>query len=149
MSSKKNTATRIRELLSRLSWRIRHLYYTKYYGMTIHEKAWISSSARLDKTNPQGIKIGKNTCITFGASILTHDMCTRKRLDTVIGENVFIGANSIVLPGVTIADNVIIGAGSVVTKDIPSNVIAAGNPARIIQENVKNWLGIWGILKDE
>lgn len=49
-----------------------------------------------------------------------------------IGNRVFIGASAIVLPGVTIGDNVIIGAGSVVTKDIPSNSVAAGNPARVI-----------------
>ncbi|MDO5851801.1 MAG: sugar O-acetyltransferase [Methanobacteriaceae archaeon] len=52
-----------------------------------------------------------------------------------IGDRCWIGANSIILPGVTIGDNVVIGAGSVVTKDIPSNVIAAGIPAKIIKEN--------------
>lgn len=52
-----------------------------------------------------------------------------------IGDRCWIGANSIILPGVTIGDNVVIGAGSIVTKDIPSNMIAAGNPARIIREN--------------
>ena len=50
-----------------------------------------------------------------------------------IGENVFIGASSIVLKGVTIGANSVIGAGSVVTKDIPANVIAAGNPCRVIR----------------
>lgn len=52
-----------------------------------------------------------------------------------IGDRCWIGANTIILPGVTIGDNVVIGAGSVVTKDIPSNVIAAGSPAKIIREN--------------
>ena len=47
-----------------------------------------------------------------------------------VGSNVFIGVNSIILPGVTIGDNVVIGAGSVVTRDIPSGVVAAGCPAR-------------------
>lgn len=51
-----------------------------------------------------------------------------------IGNNVWIGGGSIVLPNVTIGDNVVIGAGSVVTKDIPANVIAAGNPCRVIRE---------------
>jgi maltose O-acetyltransferase len=50
-----------------------------------------------------------------------------------IGHNVWIGGNAIVLPGVTIGDNSVIGAGSVVTKDIPANVVAAGNPCRIIR----------------
>lgn len=51
-----------------------------------------------------------------------------------IGNNVWIGGNVIVLPGVTIGDNVTIGAGSVVTKDIPANVVAVGNPCRVIKE---------------
>lgn len=51
-----------------------------------------------------------------------------------IGNNVWIGANAIILKGVTIGDNTIIGAGSVVTRDIPSNTLAAGNPARIIRK---------------
>ena len=51
-----------------------------------------------------------------------------------IGRNCWIGANAAILPGVTIGDNVVIGAGSVVTKDIPSNVVAVGNPCRVLRE---------------
>lgn len=51
-----------------------------------------------------------------------------------IGNNVWIGTGSIILPGVTIGDNTVIGAGSVVTKDIPANVVAVGNPCRILRE---------------
>lgn len=51
-----------------------------------------------------------------------------------IGNNVWIGGNVVVLPGVTIGDNVVIGAGSVVTKNIPSNVVAVGNPCKVIKE---------------
>ena len=51
-----------------------------------------------------------------------------------IGNSVWIGGSVTILPGVTIGDNVTIGAGSVVTKDIPSNVVAAGNPCRVIKE---------------
>lgn len=51
-----------------------------------------------------------------------------------VGNNVWIGGNVVVLPGVTIGDNVTIGAGSIVTKDIPSNVVAYGNPCRVIKE---------------
>ena len=54
-----------------------------------------------------------------------------------VGNNVWFGGNSVVLPGVTIGDNVTIGAGSVVTKDIPSNVIAVGNPCKVIK-NINN-----------
>ena len=55
-------------------------------------------------------------------------------LPVVIGDNVWIGGNATIMPGVTIGSNVTIGAGSVVTKDIPDNVIAAGNPCRVIRE---------------
>ena len=55
-------------------------------------------------------------------------------LPITIGNHVWMGANVCVLPGVTIGDNTIIGAGSVVTKDIPSNVIAAGNPCSVLRE---------------
>jgi maltose O-acetyltransferase len=51
-----------------------------------------------------------------------------------VGNNVWIGGNVIVLPGVTIGDNVVIGAGSIVTKDIPSNSVAVGNPCKVIKE---------------
>lgn len=51
-----------------------------------------------------------------------------------IGQNCWIGAGVIILPGVTVGDNTVIGAGSVVTKDLPSNVVAVGNPARILRE---------------
>ncbi len=51
-----------------------------------------------------------------------------------IGRNCWLGAGVVVLPGITIGDNVIIGAGSIVTKDIPSNVVAVGNPCRVLRE---------------
>ena len=51
-----------------------------------------------------------------------------------VGNNVWIGGNVAVMPGVTIGDNTVIGGGSVVTKDIPSGVVAAGNPCRVIRE---------------
>ncbi|MBW7954460.1 hypothetical protein H3C61_01475 [Candidatus Gracilibacteria bacterium] len=59
-----------------------------------------------------------------------------KSLPIIIGNNVWVGARTIVLKGVTIGDNSVIGAGSVVTKDIPSGVVAVGNPAKVIKEIV-------------
>jgi acetyltransferase-like isoleucine patch superfamily enzyme len=143
---KKTAATKLRESLARIVRLFRHFFYTKYFGMVIHPTARIALSARLDKTNPKGIVIGEYSYITFGAAILTHDMCTQKRCQTKIGNNVFVGANSIIMPGVTVANNVIIGAGSIVTKDIPSNVIVAGNPAAVIRRDISNWYGKFGIL---
>ena len=54
-------------------------------------------------------------------------------MPVTIGDNVWIGGSSVICPGVTIGDNSVIGAGSVVTKDIPSDVVAAGNPCRVIR----------------
>ena len=55
-------------------------------------------------------------------------------IPVTIGNNVWIGGNTVVVPGVNIGDNTVIGAGSVVTKDVPSGVIAAGNPCRVIRK---------------
>lgn len=105
--------------------------------MNIHPTVVISLSAKLDLTNPRGIFIGEHTYVAFGAAILSHDMIRALKTNTRIGGYCFIGARSIILPGVTIGDHSIVAAGSVVTKDIPSGCIAAGNPARIIRKNIK------------
>lgn len=62
--------------------------------------------------------------------------CKTRTAPVIIGNNVWIGGGVIILPGVTIGDNVVIGAGSVVTKDIPDNVIAYGNPCKVVRSNV-------------
>lgn len=61
--------------------------------------------------------------------------CKTQTAPVTIGNNVWIGGGAIIMPGVTIGDNVVIGAGSVVTRDIPSNKIACGNPCRVIRDN--------------
>jgi acetyltransferase-like isoleucine patch superfamily enzyme len=115
----------------------KYFIYTKIYKMDIDKSARISAGVKLDKTNPGGIHIGRNTYITSGAVILSHDFCRAiYDADTYIGNDCFIGINTVVMPGIRIGNNVIVGSGSIVTKDIPSNCIAAGNPARIIRENV-------------
>ncbi|MFQ4261534.1 UNVERIFIED_CONTAM: maltose acetyltransferase [Clostridioides difficile] len=65
----------------------------------------------------------------------SFEFCKTQTAPVTIGDNVWIGGGAIIMPGVTIGDNVVIGAGSIVTKDIPSNMIAYGNPCRIIREN--------------
>lgn len=93
------------------------------------------------------IEIGKNSGIGPGVHIYTvfHPIKAKERLGenstfwksqtapVIIGNNVWIGGGSIILPGVTIGDNTTIGAGSVVTKDVPANVLALGNPCRVIR----------------
>lgn len=95
--------------------------------------------------------MGNNVKIVNGVRFITHDGGVHvlrnlkkeyRNIDLfgriVIKDNVFIGLNSIILPGVTIGTNVIIGAGSVVTRSIPDNTIVAGNPARIVG-NIKQF----------
>lgn len=84
------------------------------------------------------VSMGNNVTLASGSRLLTHDGSTKKilgyskvgRID--IGDDVFIGAACIVLPNVRIGNKVVIGAGSVVTKDIPDNSVAVGNPAKVI-----------------
>jgi len=56
------------------------------------------------------------------------------RGDIVVGNDVWLGRECVVMPGVTIGDNVVVGAGSVVTRDLPANVVAVGNPCRVLRE---------------
>lgn len=96
-------------------------------------------SVQLDACFPWLISIGKNCTITH-STVLAHDASCKNFLGyskvarVEIGNDCFIGYNSTILLGVKIGDNVIIGAGSVVTKDIPSNSVAAGVPAKKICE---------------
>lgn len=115
---------------------MRVLIYNKVYGMDISRTVRISLKARLDKTYPKGIHVGENSYIAAGAIVLSHDFTRNIHTDTYIGANSFIGMNAIILPGIKIGDSVIIGSGSVVTKNIPNNCIAAGNPAKVLKENI-------------
>jgi acetyltransferase-like isoleucine patch superfamily enzyme len=104
--------------------------------MDIHPFTLISLKATLDRTYPRGIHIDKGTAVNFGAVILTHDMARSLHLHTRIGKYSVIGARSIIMPGITIGDHSIVAAGAVVTKDVPDNVIVAGNPAKVIRTDI-------------
>ena len=65
----------------------------------------------------------------------SFEFCKTQTAPVIIGNNVWIGGGAIIMPGVIIGNNVVIGAGSVVTKDVPDNVIAYGNPCRVVREN--------------
>lgn len=88
------------------------------------------------------VRIGKNVQIAPNVSIYTagHPVHPDSRnsgyeygIEVTIGDNVWIGGSTVINPGVTVGNNVVIGSGSVVTKDLPDNVIAAGNPCRVIR----------------
>jgi acetyltransferase-like isoleucine patch superfamily enzyme len=114
--------------------------YLRLTGIPIGKHCMISWGAKLDVSDGR-IIIGDRCTITHGCIILSHDRA-KKRIDpqdegkgTVrLGNDVFVGVNSVILRDVTIGDYSIVGAGSVVTKDVPPGVVVAGNPARIIKE---------------
>ena len=66
----------------------------------------------------------------------SFEFCKTQTAPVIIGNNVWIGGGAIIMPGVTIGNNVVIGAGSIVTKDIPNDVVAYGNPCRVMRKNL-------------
>jgi acetyltransferase-like isoleucine patch superfamily enzyme len=130
-------ATRIRDVLRHVLQKLRREYFIHIWHMQIGEGSVVSFSAKLDKTNPGGIHIGKYSAVSFGAAILAHDHVNRRHMAVYIGDCCFIGANAIILAGVRIGDNCIVGAGSVVARDVPAGSLVAGNPARVLETNVR------------
>lgn len=135
-------APRIRTYLYRKLIALVRLYYNHFWGTHIGEGTRISLTAKIDKTYPNGVRIGRFSAVTFRSSVMTHDFVNGVHLDTTIGDYCFIGAHSVIMPGVTIGDHCIIGAGSVVLRDVPANSLAFGNPARVIERNIMT--GVYG-----
>lgn len=121
---------------------------TSFYlkrGMKVGCNFHRQSATKFDPSHCFLIKIGDDVTIANYVQILAHDDTPRvytgygKVGKVVIGNHVFIGAKSLILPNVVIGDNVIIGAGSVVTKNIPSNSVAVGIPAKVM-ETTENYI---------
>jgi acetyltransferase-like isoleucine patch superfamily enzyme len=126
-----------RQVIKIAKWLYKKCFYEEKQIKYKHGTHFYSNT-HIDSLCPQFVEIGNNFISAPGSLITAHDASTflfskKYRVEKVkIGDNVFLGANSVVLPGITIGNNVIIGAGSVVTKDIPSDSVYAGNPAKFI-----------------
>lgn len=116
---------------------IKRLYYNKIWGMDLDPTCTFSLSVHFDKTYPRGMHVGEKTYIAFDVALLAHDFTRGLYLHTRIGRHCFIGARSIILPGITIGDESIVAAGSVVTKDVPPRSLVAGNPAKVIKSDIE------------
>lgn len=133
------TLKAFRYCLSQLIRSIR-IALLKAQGIQIGKNTMISMGAKID-THRGKISIGSNCLITSGVKIVSHDGASRMINlndygdgEVIIGNNVFIGVNSVILRDVKIGDNAVVGAGSIVAKDVPPCVVVAGNPAKIVKE---------------
>lgn len=113
------------------------------YGVNIHLGENFYSNYNLVILDCAEVHIGNNVMFGPNVSVYTagHPIGHKSRLTgkeyalpVSIGDNVWVGGNAVILPGVTIGENSVIGAGSIVVKSIPSGVIAAGNPCKVIRE---------------
>jgi acetyltransferase-like isoleucine patch superfamily enzyme len=120
---------------------VRFIYLSKLriLGVSIGKNTMISMGAKID-THRGKVTIGDNCLITSGVFILSHDGASRMididdigNGEVVIGNNVFIGVNTVILKNVKIGDNTVIGAGSVINKDVPPCSLVVGNPGRVIK----------------
>jgi UDP-3-O-[3-hydroxymyristoyl] glucosamine N-acyltransferase len=136
---------RIRKLLMMLGYKLKYLGYSdedyaRAIGVKIGKNCIIST--RLWGREPYLIEIGNHVRVTSGVSFIIHDggvWVFREEIPSIdvfgkikVEDNTYIGNNVVILPGVKIGKNCVIGASSVVTKSIPDNTVAAGNPARFI-----------------
>lgn len=114
---------------------IKNWIYRRILGMRVGEHTAFGLMVMVDVFFPEKITVGRNSVIGYNTTILAHEyMITEYRLgEVVIGDEVLIGANSTILPGVTIGDGAVVAAGSVVHKDVAPGTFVGGNPLRELQ----------------
>lgn len=135
----------IRKILEYLRGEPQHLDKLLKRGLKVGKDFKRMGGVIIDPSHCYHITIGDNVTLAPRVHILAHDTSTyvffgkTRAANVSIGNDVFVGASTIILPGVHIGNRVIIGAGSVVTKDIPDNSLAVGNPAKVVC-SVDNYL---------
>lgn len=117
-----------------------HERYARFIGVNLGTNNDIQEN-ELWSSEPWLITVGNNCQFVLGSRIFTHGGGRVLRTieadydsfgKVIIGNSVYLGANSLIMPGVTIGDGVLVAAGSVVTKSVPANVVVGGNPAKIL-----------------
>ena len=117
--------------------------HANFGGKHVHFGKNVYANYNLTMVDDTHIYVGDNTMIGPNVTIATaghpidpalRDVQAQFNMEVHIGRNVWLGGGCVLLPGVSVGDNTVIGAGSIVTKDIPANVVAYGNPCRVIRE---------------
>lgn len=118
-------------------------FYANWGGKHVHFGNCVYANFHLTLVDDTHIYVGDNTMFGPNVTVATagHPILPELRakayqfnMPVHIGKNCWIGAGAVIVPGVRIGDNTVIGAGSIVTKDIPANVVAVGNPCRVLRE---------------
>ncbi|MFP3884033.1 DapH/DapD/GlmU-related protein [Priestia filamentosa] len=122
--------------------KVKNWLYRTFLRMNIGEKTSFALMAMVDVMFPERISVGRNSIIGYNTTILTHEYLIKEyRLgDVEIGSEVMIGANTTILPGVTIGDGAIVAAGTVVHRNVAPGTFVGGNPMNVIysKEEMKN-----------
>lgn len=113
---------------------VKNWLYRTFLKMKVGENTAFALMVMVDIMFPEKISVGKNTVIGYNTTILAHEyLVDEYRLgEVVIGDEVMIGANTTILPGVVIGDRAVVSAGTLVHKDVPPGCFVGGNPMRII-----------------
>ncbi|MGH0423398.1 MULTISPECIES: acyltransferase [Bacillus] len=113
---------------------VKNWLYRTFLRMKVGEKTSFALMVMPDIMFPEKITVGENSIIGYNTTLLAHEYLIREyRLgEIVIGNEVMIGANTTILPGVEIGDGAIISAGTLVHRDVPSGAFVGGNPMRVI-----------------
>jgi serine acetyltransferase len=124
-------------------WRLRTRLW-QACGAHIHSSVWIARTASLDEDAPELITIDEGVRVSYGVMLITHSDLDKEVGPIHIGQQAWIGAGAIILPGVTIGAYSVVGASALVNKDVPIDVRVAGVPAKVIKNTgvPKEWIHI-------